>query len=182
MTKKALGVVAVLFFSAMLFLTLFAEKLHEKSLPRVIAAYPEHYSFRYEFIDENGQTDTAEITTVPRAMIDCGVFVVYSSEKNGTKRNFVRRADLQTGVEQNGYVEIVYGLAPSDKIVVECSGELYDGCEVSIIDIVSRLGQPERDLGYTVFQTVQIGSQKETRSELGARSVFYWQYFTSMCQ
>ena len=136
MTKKVLIAAAVFFFSAMLFLTLFAEKIHERSLPWVTAAYPEYNSFRYGFIDENGeaQTDTAYITIVPRAMIERGVFVVYSSEKNGTKRNFVRRANLQTGAEEDGYVEIVFGLTPSDKIVIESSCELYDGCEVTITE------------------------------------------------
>ena len=136
MTKKGLCAAAVLFFSAMLFLTMFAEKIHESSLPRVTAAYPGYNSFRYGFIDENGQTqtDTVEIPIIPREMTEHDVFVVYSSEKNGTKRYFVRRADLQTGTEDNGYVEIVFGLTPSDKIVVESNGELYDGCEVTITE------------------------------------------------
>ena len=132
MTKKILCAVTVFFFAAMLFLSLFARKLHESSLPRVTAAYPGRYAFQYEFADENGEIHISyeEKTAVPRSIAEHGIFVIYSAERNGTKRYFVRLADAQTGAEADGYVEVVSGLAPFDKIAAESSGELFDGCEV----------------------------------------------------
>ena len=132
MTKKILLIVTVLFFAAMLFLTLFAEKIHENSLPKVTAARPERQLFPYEFTDENGETYTGstEKIAVPKSMLGSGVYVIYSAEKNGTKRNFVRRAVIQTGEECNGYVEVVSGIMINDRIVMGSDKELYDDCEV----------------------------------------------------
>ena len=118
----------------MLFLTFFAEKIHESSLPNVTAARLEQRLFPYEYVDENGepQTGSAQKIAVPKEMLEDGVYVVYSAEKNGTKRDFVRLALLQTGEERGGYVEIVTGILFSDRIVTDSSGELYDGAEVRV--------------------------------------------------
>ncbi len=45
MSKKILIIVTALFFSAMLFLTIFAEKIHNANLPRVTVSRPETYTF-----------------------------------------------------------------------------------------------------------------------------------------
>lgn len=134
MTKKILLIVTALFFAAMLFLTMFAEKIHENTLPKVTAARPERQLFPYEFTGENGETHTGSIEkiAVPKSMLDSGVYVLYSSEKNGTKRNFVRLADIQTGEEAGGFVEIVSGITPIDKIVVNSSKDLFNECEVML--------------------------------------------------
>lgn len=134
MTKKILFIITLLFFGAMLFLTLFAEEIHESLLPKVTAARPERIFFPYEFTDENGEPRTGSIKkiAVSRSMLENGVYVIYSAEKNGTKRNFVRLAPIQTGEEQNGYLEVVSGIELTDRIVTECDGELYDGAEVHV--------------------------------------------------
>ena len=134
MTKKILVIVTIVFFAAMLFLTLFAEKIHESSLPKVTASRPERQLFPYEFADEKGETFTgsAEKIAVPKSMLENGVFVIYSSEKNGTKRNFVRLAAIQTGEENDDYIEVVSGIGFVDRIVTDSSEVLYDGCEVDI--------------------------------------------------
>lgn len=135
MTKKILLIFTIFFFSGMLFLTLFAEKIHENSLPKVTASRPEHRSFTYEYTLEGGTVSMGSIQkiAVPEVMLESGVFVVYSAEKNGTKRDFVRLAPVQTGEERDGYVEVVSGLLFSDRIVAESDKELYDGCEVNIV-------------------------------------------------
>lgn len=134
MTKKKLLFFTILFFAAMLFLTLFAEKIHENSLPKVTAARPEQKLFPYEYTNENGvpQTGLNQKIAVPKTMLENGVFIVYSAEKNGTKRSFVRLAPVQTGEARDGYVEIVSGIQFSDRIVVESSVALYDGAEVCV--------------------------------------------------
>ncbi len=134
MTKKILLIFTILFFSGMLFLTFFAEQMHNASLPKVTATRPEQRLFSYEYTDENGEmrTGSAQKIAVPKPMLESGVFVVYSAEKNGTKRNFVRLAPVQTGEERDGYVEITSGILFSDRIVTESSGALYDGAEVRV--------------------------------------------------
>ena len=135
MTKKILFLITIIFFAAMLFLTLFSEKMHENSLPQVTAARPERQLFPYEFTDEDGATyvGSAEKIAVPKSMLESGVFVIYSAEKNGTKRNFVRLSPVQTGEERDGYVEIVSGIMFSDRIAAESDKELNDSCEINIL-------------------------------------------------
>lgn len=71
MMKKALLIVTVTFFAAMFFLTLFEEKIHEKSLPKVTAARPERQLFPYELTDEKGETHigSSEKIAVPKSML-----------------------------------------------------------------------------------------------------------------
>ncbi|MCM1298351.1 MAG: hypothetical protein NC203_05680 [Firmicutes bacterium] len=132
--KKTLLVITVIFFSAMLILTVFAEDIHNSSLPRVTASQPEQRYFPYEYTDENGnaQTGSVQKTAVPKALSEQGVYVIYSAEKNGTVRSFVRLADVVTGEEKDGYVEIISGITLMDRIVTESSAELYDGAEVAM--------------------------------------------------
>lgn len=134
MTKKILIIVTVFFFAGMLLLTFFAEKIHEGTLPEVTAARPEQRMFPYEYADENGEPRTGSIQkiAVPKSMFEDGVYAVYSAEKNGTKRDFVRLAPVQTGEERDGYVEIVSGIIFSDRIVTESTGALFDGAEVRV--------------------------------------------------
>lgn len=134
MTKKILLIFTISFFSGLLFLTFFAEQIHENSLPVVTAARPEQRPFPYEYTDENGEPRTGSIQkiAVPKTMLENGVYVLYSAEKNGTKRDFVRLAPVQTGEERDGYVEIASGIMFSDRLVTESTGELYDGAEVRV--------------------------------------------------
>lgn len=134
MTKKILLIFTIFFFSGLLFLTFFAEQIHENSLPVVTVARPEQRPFPYEYTDENGEPRTGSIQkiAVPKTMLENGVYVLYSAEKNGTKRDFVRLAPVQTGEERDGYVEIASGIMFSDRLVTESTGELYDGAEVRV--------------------------------------------------
>lgn len=132
--KKALLILTVIFFSAMLFLTIFAEDIHNASLPKVAVSRPEQKSFPYKYTDENGniQTGSAQKTTIPKLLSEQEVYVVYSAEKNGTVRSFVRLVTVETGEEKDGYAEVISGIGFSDRIVTESSGNLFDGCEVFV--------------------------------------------------
>lgn len=144
MTKKLLLIFTILFFTGMLFLTFFAEQIHENSLPVVTAARPEQRPFPYEYADENGEPRTGSIQkiAVPKTLFESDVYILYpyaeriyilySAEKNGTKRDFVRLATVQTGEERDGYVEIVSGIMFSDRLVTESSRTIYDGAEVRV--------------------------------------------------
>lgn len=132
--KKTLFIITVIFFSVMLILTVFAEDIHNFSLPRVTVSRPEQRYFPYEYTDENGnaQTGSVQKTAIPKALSEQGVYVIYSAEKNGTVRSFVRLADVVTGEEKDGYVEVISGVDFFDSIVSGCSEVLSDGCEVLI--------------------------------------------------
>ncbi len=134
MMKRILLTLTVIFFAGMLFLTLFAERIHNAALPQVSSARPEPRLFLREYIAENGENATglSEKLAVPESLAESGVYVIYSAEKNGTKRNFVLLAEVQFGEKLDGYVEIVSGLSFSDRIVTGSTGELVSGSEVYI--------------------------------------------------
>lgn len=138
--KKTLFIITGLFLAAMLFLTFFAEAIHESMLPKITAARLERKPFPYEFTDKNGEhrVGTIEKLAVPKSMLDDGVYVVYSAEKNGTERDFVRLAEIQTGEENGGFVEIISGVSIADKIAIQATEPLCDGCEVIIVENIGK--------------------------------------------
>ena len=135
MSKKILIIITVIFFSAMLFLSLFAEKIHNANLPKVTVSRPETLTFEETFTDENGEAYTfyTEKTALSKEQVEKGIYVLYSAEKNGTKRSFVRLAQVVTGTENDGYLEIVSGINYGEKIVTSGTAELYDGAEVVVV-------------------------------------------------
>ncbi len=68
-------------------------------------------------------------------MLGEGIFVVYTAEKNGTKRSFVRLVFPEVGESRSddGYREVISGINYGDRIIMSTSKELYDGCEVNVI-------------------------------------------------
>ena len=132
MSKKILIIITALIFSAMLFLSLFAEKIHNAGLPKVTVSRPETHTFEETFTDENDEAYTfyTEKTALSKEQLEKGVYVLYSAEKNGTKRSFVRLTQIVTGAENDGYFEIVSGINYGEKIVTSSTAELYDGAEV----------------------------------------------------
>ncbi|MDE6733252.1 MAG: hypothetical protein K2J77_10295 [Oscillospiraceae bacterium] len=133
--KKTLFIITGAFLAAMLFLTFFAEPIHKSTLPKITAARLERRPFPYEFIDKNGEqrVGTIEKLAVPKSMLESGVYVIYSAEKNGTERDFVQLAEIQTGEENGGFVEIVAGISFADKVAVSSTKPLYDGAEVIVL-------------------------------------------------
>ena len=134
MSKRILIIITALFFLSMLFLSLFAEKIHNANLPKVTASRPETYTFEESYTDENGNVKTfyTEKSALSKEQLEKGVYVVYSAEKNGTKRSFVRLVQVVTGEEKDGYFEIVSGINYGEKIIISSTEELYDGCEINL--------------------------------------------------
>lgn len=133
MMKKITLTVTVLFFTAMLLLTFLAQSIHNASLPKVAVARLESRMFEVQMFDADGESVTAytDKIALPKELCEDGVYVLYTAKKNGTERQFVHLISLQTGDEsEDGYLEVVAGLISTDRIVIEHSGNLFDGCEV----------------------------------------------------
>jgi len=84
---------------------------------------------------KNGETYTfyTEKIALSKEQIGQGVYVLYSAEKNGTKRSFVRLTQVVTGAENNGYLEIISGINYGEKIATSSTTELYDEAEVVVV-------------------------------------------------
>ena len=133
--KKTLIVITVLFFAAMLVLSLTSEAIHNASLPQVKLIKPHTYMFPYEYELENGEKTTGSIerTAITKEMLEYGIFTVYSTEKNGTKRYYARKLDVVTGQEKDGFVEVISGIGYMDRIIENTGENIIDGCEVMTI-------------------------------------------------
>lgn len=127
--KKILVIVTAVFFAAMLFLTAFARDIHNSALPHVTASRVQRAQFPFEYTDENGNTfvGTESKLSVTKEQLEQGVYVLYKAEKNGETRDFIRRADIETGRESGGFLEVISGLSHGDKIVVSSDRELCEG-------------------------------------------------------
>lgn len=126
--------VTVLFFAAMLFLTVSARAIHNASLPQVTVKKLSQEQFPFEYTDENGNvmTGTKSVLAIRSELLASDVFILYQREKNGEMRNYVRLATIETGAEYNGFTEVLSGVGYGDKVVVNTDKELYDGCEVTL--------------------------------------------------
>lgn len=133
--KKIITAATILFFAAMLVLSLTAEDLHNSSLPRVTLVKLPTYRFPYEYTGENGETLTgsAEKTAVTAEMLGNGIYCVYTAEKNGTPRQFARKYEIETGDEADGYYEVVSGVSGTGMIIGSSDRELYDNAEVIVL-------------------------------------------------
>ena len=77
---------SLLFYGAMLFLTIFANDVHNARLPKVTAAQPEKQKFTYTLTTENGETTTKtrSCDALPKEMVDSGkVFSLKTVTENG---------------------------------------------------------------------------------------------------
>lgn len=129
MKTKILIIITVLLFSIMLVLTFSARSIHETGLPHVKTGRLTEASFPFEFTDENGAVYTGyrHAPAISKEQLEQGVYVLYTAEKNGEKRNFVRRAEIVFGAEHDGYFEVLGGVSSFEKIVVEWDGEIGEG-------------------------------------------------------
>lgn len=119
-----LGMVcAVSYFGVMLFLTFFAETIHERSLTKVQVSFA-------EIQKEQGQ----DYWAVPKeAYQDGSVFILQEKVKNAIERTIVKIVPVEIAKEtKTGYL-VTAELQMWDKLVVWSSRKLQDEEEVSVV-------------------------------------------------
>ena len=124
-------IITLLFFTLMLFLTFSARAIHNASLPHVTVERLSQQQFPFEYIDDTGVLATGMSSTlaIRTELLKNDLYVIYQSEKNGEKRDFVRSAVVEKGAEYNGFTEVLSGIGFGDKVVISSDTALYDGCE-----------------------------------------------------
>lgn len=129
MKTKILIIITAVFFAVMLVLTFSSRSIHEAGLPHVKAGRLSEAEFPIEFTDENGElmTGTRQSPAVTKEQLEQGVYILYTAEKNGEVRDFVRRAEIVPGAECDGYIEVLGGVTSYDKIVLESDRDITDG-------------------------------------------------------
>lgn len=120
-----LSVATILFLLAMSFLSLSARHIHNATLPKVTTSRPQSMLF---------PTEDGELTqsfVIEKSRYDKGeTYIIYTRQKNGEERSFVRSINITIGREKDGYYEVISGVDSRDRLVTEWDGSIYDGCEV----------------------------------------------------
>jgi len=132
--KYLLWSLTVLFFTVMAVLTVTARSVHNASLPHVTVDNPVRTAFTFTYTDEEGNTgETAQKRlSIPKELAGQPVYIVYEDMKNGEKRTFVQEVFVETGMENEAFVEVISGLSREDRIVVAADKNLWDGAEVYV--------------------------------------------------
>lgn len=127
---------SLLFYGVMLFLTFFAEDLHDALLPKVTALPLSKQEFTYEVKRSDGSVRqvTKALYALPAKLVDSGlIFELVQSKKNDQPYYTVRRiTTLKFGRLQNDYYEITNpnGLYSIGNIIMSGYEQLEDGDEV----------------------------------------------------
>lgn len=124
---------AVLFFGTMAVLTVTVRRIHNAALPQVVTGNPVRADFHVSYTDENGVTGETvrKLLAVPESVLDdTHIYVIYEAEKNGELRSFVTSVEIETGLRENGYAEVISGVGRAERIVLQADRELTEGAEV----------------------------------------------------
>ncbi len=126
--------ITVMFFVIMLVLTAAAREIHNAFIPHVAVENPIRRVFIFKYKDEEG--NAGEISqkrlSISKTLAQQPVFIVYEGVKNGEVRTFVQEIFVETGMENDGFIEVVSGLSEKDKLVVSADKALWDGAEVYV--------------------------------------------------
>lgn len=132
-----LCLLSLLFYGAMLLLTLLAKDIHNARLPQVTAERPGKQKFTYTFTSEDyTDTRTGSHTALPKDMVDSGkVFSLKSVVKDDFTYYYAELVSVlvDTSKENPDYYAISDGLDNRDMVIMTGYDTLSDGEEVFLI-------------------------------------------------
>lgn len=133
-----LGILSLLFYGAMLFLTLFADDIHTARLPKVTAAQPGKQSFTYTFTTEDGTaiTKTCSHDALPKALVDsCQVFTLKTVTENGRIFYYAEplKFTVDTSLANPEYYAISTDSVLGSTVILSGYEELSAGDEVFLV-------------------------------------------------
>lgn len=132
-----LCLLSLLFYGAMLLLTLFAKDIHNARLPQVTAERPGKQEFTYTVTIENYTVErTGSHTALPKDMVDSGkVFTLKSVMKDDFTYYYAEQVSVvvDTSKENTDYYAISEGLSSRDIVIMTGYENIKDGDEVYLV-------------------------------------------------
>lgn len=133
-----LCLLSLLFYGAMLLLTVFADDIHNARLPKVTAAQPEKQKFSYTLTTEDGETitKTRSCNALPKEMVDSGkVFTLKTVTENGKTFYYAEplKFIVDTTLSHPDYYAISTGSIFGSTIILTGYEALSAGMEVFLI-------------------------------------------------
>ncbi len=133
----ALLALSLLFYGAMLFLTIFAKNIHNARLPQVTAERLGKQHFSYTFTSEGYTTKrTSSLPSLPKELVDTNrIFVLETKETDDFTYYYARKASvsIDKSKENADYYAIADGLDSRAMIIVSGYEKLNDGDEIFLV-------------------------------------------------
>lgn len=130
-------VLSLLFYGAMLLLTLTAKDIHLARLPKVTASRLHNVTFSYLFTPENGEpyTVTGQMPGIPKELYDSGqIFVIVSEVTDYITCYYAKKISLK--IDPSKENETYYAVSDSffrDMVILTGYEELEHGDEVNLL-------------------------------------------------
>ena len=132
-----LCLLSLLFYGAMLLLSLTARDIHNARLPQVTASRPFKQKFTYTVTWEDSVIErTGSFTALPKDMVDTGkVFTLRSETENDFTYHYAQQISIvvDEGKTNDDYYAITSGINSWDTLIVTGYEALEDGDEVFLI-------------------------------------------------
>lgn len=135
--KVAAIVFTILFFGAMIFLSIFAGDIRNRMLPNVKVSRLTKEEFIYEYTTKLGiKVEEKELCrAIPKRLYDNDeIYVIQNVEINGEPRTIAKKITLEIGRENDGYYEVVDRFFDDrQRFIMHSDKEIHDGDEVFIV-------------------------------------------------
>ena len=137
MRQRILTIFTILFFWGMLFLTCFAEAIHNAGLTHVKT---ETLKYKLFSVTVDGDGRAGETARQKCYAADAEIakreenYIVITDVKNGEERTFLKRVYLTFGEEEDGYYPILEGDYNGEMVVIDPVKNLMDGEEVIVVE------------------------------------------------
>ncbi|MCL2031249.1 MAG: hypothetical protein FWG93_06850 [Oscillospiraceae bacterium] len=129
---RILAGITLLFFLSMAALTFTARGVHASRLPRVTARRLTRESFS---VILDGRLVQYRQTAIPKELLNAGdIFVLAPRAVNGETRDFARKVRIETGLEIEGFYEVVRGISGHELVIFHSDRPITDGEEVRMAE------------------------------------------------
>lgn len=133
-----LVLLSLLFYGAMLLLTVFADDIHNARLPQVTTGLPGKQNFTQLLTLEDGTTieRTRSCTALPKELVDSDqVFTVRSVTENGFTYYYAQKLSytIDTSMNHDDYYAIAASSISRDSIILTGYENLKEGDEVFLV-------------------------------------------------
>lgn len=149
-----LCLLSLLFYGAMLLLSLFAKDIHNARLPQVTAERPGKQEFTYTItIEDFSNTRIGSFTALPKAMVDENkVFIIRTVSEEDFTYYYATQVFVTVDIskENTDYYAISQGLDSRDIVIMSGYETLNDGDEVCLIQ--KKVKEKEKHSTDNLFQ------------------------------
>lgn len=136
--KKVSVILAVIFFSIMIFMTFSARAIHNTMIPNVTVFRLTHEEFKYVSTMEDGlesYTYIKQLLAIPKEIYEQGeVFTIDYQKINGEERTVARLTNIQVGDKNDAFYEVIDPFIMNELFIGYSSRDIQDGDEVYVMN------------------------------------------------